>query len=75
MVLPVFYQVDPSEVRHQKGEFGEAFHNLLNRLSSEEDEARRWRMALREAAAIAGFVVPNSRSFSFLFTKNAMNEF
>jgi hypothetical protein len=25
VVLPVFYDVDPSEVRHQTGEFGKVF--------------------------------------------------
>jgi hypothetical protein len=29
VVLPVFYDVDPSEVHHQTSEFGNAFQNLL----------------------------------------------
>ena len=33
VVVPVFYDVDPSEVRHQTGHFGNAFQNLLNRMS------------------------------------------
>lgn len=41
--LPVFYDVDPSEVRHQTGEFGKSFQNLLNRISQEqESKALRW---------------------------------
>ncbi|MCH87813.1 TMV resistance protein N-like [Trifolium medium] len=36
IVLPVFYDVDPSEVRRQTGVFGKAFHNLLNRIAQEE---------------------------------------
>ncbi|MCI00373.1 TMV resistance protein N-like, partial [Trifolium medium] len=39
IVVPVFYDVDPFEVRHQKGVFGKAFQNLLNRISKEEDES------------------------------------
>ncbi|MCI05787.1 TMV resistance protein N-like, partial [Trifolium medium] len=39
IVVPVFYDVDPFEVRHQKGVFGKAFQNLLNRISNEEDES------------------------------------
>ncbi|PNX59225.1 disease resistance protein (TIR-NBS-LRR class) [Trifolium pratense] len=39
IVLPVFYDVDPAEVRHQKDMFGKAFQNLLNRISKEEDES------------------------------------
>nr|WIL60020.1 nodulation protein [Melilotus officinalis] len=38
VVLPVFYYVDPSEVRHQTGEFGKAFQSLLNRLSISNKE-------------------------------------
>ncbi|MCI88748.1 TMV resistance protein N-like, partial [Trifolium medium] len=58
MVLPVFYGVDPSEVRHQTGEFGKAFQSLLNRISQEEEEDKslKWRGALIEAAALAGSV-------------------
>ncbi|KAL5080331.1 hypothetical protein RYX36_008752 [Vicia faba] len=35
-VLPVFYDVDPSDVRYQTGEFGKGFHSLLNRISKKE---------------------------------------
>ncbi|KAJ1411288.1 Toll/interleukin-1 receptor-like proteiny [Sesbania bispinosa] len=78
VVLPVFYDVDPSEVRHQTGEFGKAFQDLINRTLREEDEGNwlslktpseswtveSWRMALSEAGGIAGFVVLNSRNES-----------
>lgn len=62
IVLPVFYDVDPSEVRHQTGEFGKVFQSLLIRISNQEkDKWLNWRDALREAAGLAGFVVQNSR--------------
>ncbi|GAU43796.1 hypothetical protein TSUD_285480 [Trifolium subterraneum] len=37
VVLPVFFDVDPSEVRHQTGEFGNGFHNCLNKIKGEKD--------------------------------------
>lgn len=40
VVLPVFYNVDPSEVRHQIGEFGIAFQNLLTKISKREHKSR-----------------------------------
>jgi len=43
IVLPVFYDVDPSDVRHQTGEFGKGFQSLLNRISKEEEEEDKWR--------------------------------
>ncbi|KHN24419.1 TMV resistance protein N [Glycine soja] len=32
LVIPVFYKVDPSDVRHQKGSYGEALAKLLRNL-------------------------------------------
>ncbi|CAI8594231.1 unnamed protein product [Vicia faba] len=62
VVLPVFYGVDPSEVRHQTGQFGQAFQTLLNRMNQEHSLSQKWRDALLEAAGLAGFVVLNSRN-------------
>ncbi|XP_054781600.1 disease resistance protein RPV1-like isoform X2 [Prosopis cineraria] len=64
VVLPVFYGVDPSEVRNQISGFGEAFQDLIQRSSLTEEEVLRWRTALREAGGIAGLVVLNSRNES-----------
>ncbi|MED6212014.1 hypothetical protein PIB30_079112 [Stylosanthes scabra] len=52
-VVPVFYHVDPSEVRNQTGKFGEAFRGLLKRSSGNEQS---WRKALSEVGGIAGIV-------------------
>ena len=51
MVLPVFYKVDPSEVRSQKGKFGEvlAKHEVNN-----IKKVQKWREALNKASSIAG---------------------
>ncbi|XP_020221375.1 LOW QUALITY PROTEIN: TMV resistance protein N-like [Cajanus cajan] len=75
VVLPVFYDVDPSEVRHQKGEFGKELEKLENRILKSDDKFifqwekenlrlnnLRRREALREAAGISGVVVLNSRN-------------
>ncbi|XP_057458684.1 disease resistance protein RPV1-like [Lotus japonicus] len=65
VVLPVFYGVDPSQVRSQTGEFGKKFQDLINRTMLQLDNpVPRWREALREAGGIAGFVVLNSRNES-----------
>jgi hypothetical protein len=76
IVLPVFYDVDPSEVRHQTGEFGKAFQDLLSRITEDDelvlesvfseeinevDDMIKWKEALRQAASLAGFVVLNTR--------------
>lgn len=67
MVLPVFYDVDPSDVRKQKGAFAAAMETHKRRFSSESDQCdkegeenvKRWKAALGEAADLGGMVLQN----------------
>ncbi|XP_052113381.1 disease resistance protein TAO1 isoform X1 [Arachis duranensis] len=64
-VLPVFYHIDPSEVRNQTGKFGQAFDNLMKRYPDKiKGKEQSWRKALREVGCIAGFVIRKSRNES-----------
>ncbi|PWA47142.1 toll/interleukin-1 receptor (TIR) domain-containing protein [Artemisia annua] len=47
---PVFYDVEPTEVRKQTGAAGVAFEK-----HKDEKAARKWREALKEASDLAGF--------------------
>ncbi|CAN6555782.1 unnamed protein product [Malus baccata var. baccata] len=53
-VLPVFYDVDPSEVRNQTGFFLEIFAKHEQRF--EDEIVHAWRDALRRLADLTGFV-------------------
>ncbi|KAJ4723817.1 putative disease resistance protein (TIR-NBS-LRR class) [Melia azedarach] len=55
IVIPIFYCVDPSDVRNQSGVFGEFFSELKQRSQKRLDKLHSWRNALIEAANIAGF--------------------
>jgi len=61
VVLPVFYDVYPSDVRRQSREFGQSFQHLLNNNVEGDGAALKWIDALHDVAGIAGFVVPNYR--------------
>ncbi|KAL4394824.1 hypothetical protein AHAS_Ahas02G0190600 [Arachis hypogaea] len=64
-VLPVFYHIDPSEVRNQTGKFGQAFDNLMRRYPDKiKGKEQSWRKALREVGCIAGFVIRKSKNES-----------
>ncbi|KAI3745993.1 hypothetical protein L6452_08408 [Arctium lappa] len=54
MVLPVFYHVDPSDVRAQKNDFGTAFRQHEEKFREEMDEVKEWRKALTAAANLSG---------------------
>ncbi|XP_062110768.1 uncharacterized protein LOC133822445 [Humulus lupulus] len=51
-VFPIFYQVDPSEVRKQTGVFGEAF---VKHEQHHVGKVKMWRDALTQVANIAGW--------------------
>ncbi|CAL5340869.1 unnamed protein product [Camellia sinensis] len=65
VILPVFYDVDPSQVRKQMGNFAEAFGRHEERFMRETNERKKeylrkkveeWRAALREVADLAGML-------------------
>ncbi|KAJ0751847.1 putative TIR domain-containing protein [Helianthus annuus] len=52
---PVFYDVEPTEVRNQSGSVGKAFAKHV-----EKEGSRRWRDALKEAAGLVGWELKNT---------------
>jgi hypothetical protein len=54
-VLPVFYDVDPSEVRYQKGSYGEAFLKHEQRFQRDSETLQRWREDLTQVANLSGW--------------------
>ncbi|BFG20734.1 hypothetical protein CerSpe_070080 [Prunus speciosa] len=55
IILPVFYDVDPSDVREQRGSFERSFDRLGERFRDHPGKVRRWRAALTEVANLAGW--------------------
>ena len=55
-VIPIFYKVDPSEVRKQeKGDFKVALAEQENKFKNNIEKVQRWRTALNEAASLSGW--------------------
>ncbi|XP_050251324.1 disease resistance protein Roq1-like isoform X2 [Quercus robur] len=66
IVLPIFYDVEPSDVKKQTGPFEQAFieHQKCFEVSIEEVET--WRAALKEVASITGWPLQNRHEFEFI---------
>ncbi|KAK4732844.1 hypothetical protein R3W88_025832 [Solanum pinnatisectum] len=58
IVLPIFYDVDPSQVRKQTGSFGEALVKHKER-SFGAERVEKWKAALTEAANLSGWHLRN----------------
>ncbi|XP_052624248.1 TMV resistance protein N isoform X2 [Lactuca sativa] len=55
IVLPVFYHVDPSDVRGQKNDFDSAFQEHEDKFKGEMEKVKNWRKALAAAAGLSGW--------------------
>ncbi|KAL3360045.1 hypothetical protein AABB24_016513, partial [Solanum stoloniferum] len=58
VVLPIFYDVDPSQVRRQTGSFDEALEKHQERLIGAE-RMEKWKAALTKAANLSGWDLRN----------------
>ncbi|CAL8988626.1 unnamed protein product [Prunus brigantina] len=55
IVLPIFYKVDPSDVRKQTNSFGDAFKGLIQRkFKDDKEKVLIWKETLIKAANLSG---------------------
>ncbi|EOY10030.1 TMV resistance protein N, putative [Theobroma cacao] len=66
IVLPIFYDVNPSQVKEQTGSFAEAFARHEESFKSEMDVVQRWRAALREVAVLGGMFLEDRYEWQFI---------
>lgn len=55
IVLPVFYNVTPSEVRNQTGSFEKAFRDHEKNFREDLEKVQRWRVAMTKIANVSGW--------------------
>ncbi|XVF78439.1 hypothetical protein PTKIN_Ptkin14bG0133200 [Pterospermum kingtungense] len=65
-VFPVFYEVDPSDLRKQSGKVREAFAKHEERYKETKDKTKKWRNALTEVANIKGWHSTNRHESEFV---------
>ncbi|KAL9384221.1 hypothetical protein Peur_024544 [Populus x canadensis] len=66
IVLPVFYDVDPSQVGRQTGSFAAAFVEHEKSFNEEKERVSGWRIALKEVADLAGMVLGDGYEAQFV---------
>ncbi|KAG6627340.1 hypothetical protein CIPAW_15G121000 [Carya illinoinensis] len=54
IVLPIFYEIKPSDVRDQKGGLGQAFTKLGKKIKDDIKLLEYWKEALEEVAKLSG---------------------
>ncbi|KAG5223894.1 TMV resistance protein [Salix suchowensis] len=59
VVLPIFYDTDPSDIRKQTGSYAKAFDEHEEHFKGEMEKVNRWREALTQAANLSGYGLKN----------------
>jgi len=60
ILLPVFFNVDPSDVRHQNGDYGDALAKHEEKFKGNMLKVQSWRSALKKAGSLSGFHYPTN---------------
>ena len=58
-ILPIFYDVEPSDVRKQMGTFAEALIEHEKRFKESIEQVKKWRAALSHVGNLVGWPVMN----------------
>ncbi|KAG4939856.1 hypothetical protein JHK86_045997 [Glycine max] len=74
LVIPVFYKVDPSDVRHQKGSYGEAMTKHHERFKDKMEKLQKWRMALHQVADLSGKHFKDGDAYEYKFIGSIVEE-
>lgn len=59
-IMPIFYEVDPGDVRHQTGSFAQHFTEHEKKYGKDGKQVREWKDALTQLGNLAGW---DSRSY------------
>ncbi|XVF70298.1 hypothetical protein PTKIN_Ptkin11bG0150200 [Pterospermum kingtungense] len=65
-IFPIFYDVDPSDLRKQTGRVEEAFVKHGDKYKDHKDKTQRWRTTLSEVANLKGWHLNNRHESEFI---------
>ena len=68
LVCPIFYKIDPSDLRHQRRSYGKSMSEHEITFGKDSEEVLNWRSALTIAANLKGYHFENGYLFSFILS-------
>ncbi|KAL2990127.1 hypothetical protein AAZX31_11G179500 [Glycine max] len=66
-VYPLFYNVDPSEVRYQRASYGQQLAKHEIKMKYSKQKVQNWRLALHEAANLVGWHFKDGHGYEYEF--------
>ncbi|XP_054796249.1 TMV resistance protein N-like [Prosopis cineraria] len=74
LVLPIFYDVEPSEVRHQTGNYEHAWTMHKINFRADKKKIQSWKLALHEIANISGLHFNPRHGYEYQFVDRIVKE-
>ncbi|KAL2966393.1 hypothetical protein AAZX31_16G114600 [Glycine max] len=74
MVIPVFYKVDPSDVRNQRGSYEDALAKLEGKFQHDPEKLQKWKMALKQVANLSGYHFKEGDGYEFEFIEKIVEQ-
>ncbi|KEH20184.1 disease resistance protein (TIR-NBS-LRR class) [Medicago truncatula] len=69
LILPVFYGVDPTHIRHQSGSYGEhltKYEESFQNSKKNMDRLHQWKLALTQASNLSGYHSSHGYEYKFI---------
>ncbi|KAI9128578.1 hypothetical protein K1719_000061 [Acacia pycnantha] len=73
LIWPIFYNVEPSEVRHQRGKYGQALVTHEQNSRADEEKIKKWKHALHEVANLKGSSCDTRKDYEGEVIKKIVN--
>ncbi|CAN6451989.1 unnamed protein product [Victoria cruziana] len=67
LILPIFFGVEPSHIRHQTGPFEKHFKAYENDKNMDKEEVKKWRDALRAVSNLSGYSHSVVNGYALIF--------
>ncbi|KAK7258076.1 hypothetical protein RIF29_32504 [Crotalaria pallida] len=74
IVFPIFYKVEPSDVRYQKNSYGEAMTKHESRFGKDSDKIRKWRSSLLEVSNLKGYHFREGYEYEYKLIREIVSE-
>ncbi|KAL2334345.1 hypothetical protein Fmac_015558 [Flemingia macrophylla] len=74
LVLPVFYELNPSDMRHQNGSYGDALAKHEKRLKHYMDRLQKWKEALSQVADLSGYHFRKGDGYEYKYIKKIVEQ-
>ncbi|XP_057440951.1 disease resistance protein RPV1-like [Lotus japonicus] len=74
LVWPIFYKVEPSDVRHQRNSYEKAIVKQQARFGKDSDIVNNWKLALTQACSLNAFHYKENSGYEYEFIQGILED-